>query len=467
MGEHGSTLLIVEDDAGLQKQLKWHFSESDHEVVLANDYESAIEALRLHEPSVVIQDLGLPPHEDDVSEGFRTMQEILRLSRNTKVIVVTGTQDTEHALRAVSLGAYDFYPKPIDAQVLDLIVNRAFQMYELEKQNKELLQLDASPLTGLVTTHPAMLNICHKLEKIAVTDVTCSLHGESGTGKEVLARAIHALSPRRDGPFVPINCAAIPDTLIESELFGHEKGSFTGAGKQNIGRIESAEKGTLFLDELGDMPLAAQAKLLRFIQERVIERIGGRTEIPVDVRIVCATNKDLQKMVAQGTFREDLFFRISEMIVKIPPLRERGEDKLLLARHFLNQFSNEFKRDIVNFDETAVAAIDAYAWPGNVRELISKVKNAVVMAETRFITAVDLGLEEVGDLALNLKHVREAAERTAILKALTISKGKITAAAKLLGVTRPTLYDLLKRYGIRNDNKVDIQSVDKMAAGSE
>ncbi len=467
MGKDKSTLLIVEDDEGLRKQLKWHFSEDEYQVVLANDFESAIEALRLYEPSVVIQDLGLPPHEDDVVEGFRTMREILHLARNTKVIVVTGTQDTEHALRAVSMGAYDFYPKPIDTQVLDLIVNRAFQMFELEMQNKDLLQQEASPLTGLITSHPTMLNICNKLEKIAVTDVTCSLHGESGTGKEVLARAIHVLSPRNDEPFVAINCAAIPDTLIESELFGHEKGSFTGAGQKNIGKIESAEKGTLFLDELGDMPLAAQAKLLRFIQERVIERIGGRVEIPVDVRIVCATNKDLEKMVTEGTFREDLYFRISEMVVHIPPLRDRGEDKLLLARHFLDQFANDYDRDIVNYDETAIAAIDAYKWPGNVRELISKVKNAVVMADTKFITAVDLGLEEVGELALNLKHVREAAERTAILKALTISGGKITSAAKLLGVTRPTLYDLLKRYGIRNEVKGDIQSVDKMAANSD
>ncbi len=467
MGSNKSTLLIVEDDIGLQKQLKWHFSEGDYQVVLANDYDTAIEALRLHEPSVVIQDLGLPPHEDDVVEGFRTMQEILRLSRNTKVIVVTGTNDTGHALRAVSSGAYDFYPKPIDPQVLDLIVDRAFQMYELERQNKELRQVEASPLLGLVTSNPTMLNICNKLEKIASTDVTCSLNGESGTGKEVLARALHVLSPRRDGPFIAINCAAIPETLIESELFGHEKGSFTGAGAQSIGKIESAEGGTLFLDELGDMPLAAQAKLLRFIQERVIERIGGRVEIPVNVRIVCATNKDLQKMVSQGTFREDLYFRISEMVVQIPPLRDRGEDKLLLARHFLNQFSNDYNRDIVNFDESAIAAIDAYKWPGNVRELISKIKNGVVMADTKFITALDLGLEEVGELALNLKHVREAAERTAILKALAIASGKITATAKLLGVTRPTLYDLLKKYGIRNEGKNALQSVDKLATGSD
>ena len=447
------TLLIVEDDAGLQNQLKWHFSEADYEVVLANDFDSAIEALRLNEPSVVIQDLGLPPHEDEVVEGFRTMHEILRLSRHTKVIVVTGTQDTEHALRAVSMGAYDFYPKPVDTQVLDLIVYRAFQMYDLEMKNKDLQELGTSPLRGLIASHPTMMSICSKLEKIAKTDVTCSLNGESGTGKEVLAHAVHHLSPRKDGPFVAINCAAIPDTLIESELFGHEKGSFTGADKRGIGKIESAEGGTLFLDELGDMPLSAQAKLLRFLQERVIERIGGRTEIPVDVRIVCATNKDLKQMVEENTFREDLYFRICEMVVNIPPLRDRGEDKLLLARHFLNEYAAEYQSDVLNFDETGIAAIDAYSWPGNVRELISKVKNAVVMTDGKFITAVDLGLEDVGEMALNLKHVREEAERTAIQKAMAISSGKVTTAAKLLGVTRPTLYDLIKRYNIKTGQK--------------
>ncbi|MEM7363506.1 MAG: PEP-CTERM-box response regulator transcription factor [Pseudomonadota bacterium] len=460
-------LLIVEDDEGVQKQLKWHFSEGDYNVVLASDFDSAIDALRLHEPAVVIQDLGLPPDAEGVSEGFRTMQEILKLARTTKVIVVTGANDTETALRAVSMGAYDFYPKPIDTQVLDLIVDRAYQMRELEDQNRHQENGGASPLSGLITSHPQMLNICNKLEKIASTDVTCSLHGESGTGKEVLARAIHELSQRHKRPFIPINCAAIPESLIESELFGHEKGSFTGAAKQTIGKIESAEGGTLFLDELGDMPLPAQAKLLRFIQERVIERVGGRSEIPVDVRIVCATNKDLEKMVADGTFREDLYFRISEMVIKIPPLRDRGEDKLLLARYFLKLYSDEYNRDIVNFDETALASIDAYRWPGNVREMISKVKNAVVMADDKFVTSFDLGLEETGEIALNLKHVREEAERAAILKALAISGGKITSAAKLLGVTRPTLYDLLKRYGIKNENRTELTSVDKLAANSD
>lgn len=465
MEKNKKTLLIVEDDPGLQNQLKWHYSESVYEVVLAEDHDSAIEAIRLHTPAVVIQDLGLPPHPDEVTEGFRTMQDILRLARETKVIVVTGSQEVEHALRAVSLGAYDYYSKPVDTQILDLIVDRAFQMYDLEQQSREVQAGEASPLTGMITSHPLMLKICHKLEKIAATDVTCSLFGESGTGKEVLARAIHTLSPRKDKAFVAINCAAIPDTLIESELFGHEKGSFTGAAKQQIGKIESAAGGTLFLDELGDMPLAAQAKLLRFIQERVIERVGGRVEIPVDVRIVCATNKNLEAMVSEGTFREDLFFRISDMMIQIPPLRDRGEDKLLLAKYFLRQFTEQYNSDVVNFDESATAALDAYHWPGNVRELIGKIKNAVIMADGKFITAFDLDLEEVGDLALNLKHVRESAERTAIQKALAISSGKITAAAKLLGVTRPTLYDLMKRYNIQNGERPEASdTIDRLVA---
>jgi two-component system NtrC family response regulator len=448
-----SSLLVVADDAMMRRQFEQDYSDR-YEVHYANDYDSAIEALRLYEPPVVIQGLGLPPHADGVVEGFRTMHEILRLSSDTKIIVVTDVEGTEHALRAVSMGAYDFFQKPISARVLELFVARAFQMYDLEQQNRSLMSQKAEPLTGLVTRHPAMLNICSKLKKIAGVDMTCLLLGESGTGKEVLARGIHDLSSRKNEPFVVINCAAIPDTLMESELFGYERGAFTGAVKQSIGKIEAAHQGTLFLDELGDMPLNAQVKLLRFLQERVIERVGGRVEIPVDVRIVCATNKDLESMAGEGKFREDLYFRVSEMIVNIPPLRERDEDKLILSRHFLNQFVEEFSRDVVNFDESAIAAIDAYKWPGNVRELMNRIKNAVVLGEHKFITSVDLGLEDVGEPAFNLKHVRENAERTAIVKALSVCKGKITAAAKLLGVTRPTLYDLLKRHDIKNEHKI-------------
>ena len=444
------SVLIVADDVVLQNQLKTHFT-TDYQVHCANDYESAVVAFRLHEPSVVIQDLDLSTCGGSLAEGFRTLQEISRLARHTKVIVLTGIKGAGHALRAVSLGAYDYFNKPACTQALDLTVGRAFRMSELEKQSKFILQQKAPLLSGLITSHPSMLNICSKLEKIASTDVSCLLLGESGTGKELMARAIHSMSSRRDEPFIAINCAAIPDSLIESELFGHEKGSFTGALNRVIGRIESAQKGTLFLDELGDMPLTMQSKLLRFIQERVIERIGGRVEIPVDVRIVCATNNDLEQMMSRKMFREDLYFRVSEIVIDIPSLKDRGEDKLLLSRHFLNMMVSEYNRSIINFDETAIAAIDGYHWPGNVRELINKVRTATVMAEGKFVTSQDLGLEDVEALSLNLKQVREDAERIAILKALAVTNGKIASASRLLGITRPTLYDLLKRHGITKD----------------
>lgn len=458
-------LLIIDDDAGLRNQLKWHFSES-YDVVLAEDGGRAIDVLRLNEPDVVILDLGLPPEENGVGEGFRTMRKIFELSPGTKVIVVTGANDMDHAIRAVSMGVFDYYEKPVDTRVLDLIVDRAFHMGELERCKRFTTDTTAAPLEGLVTSHPGMLAICDKLGKIARTDVTCSICGESGTGKEVFARAVHALSPRKGAPFVPINCAAIPEDLIESELFGHEKGSFTGASSRAVGKVESAQGGTLFLDEIGDMPLAAQAKLLRFIQERVIERVGGRVEIPVDVRIICATNKDLRKMVEDGTFREDLYFRVCEIVVEIPPLRDRGEDKLLLARHYMKRYADEYRRDIVNFDDAAIGAIEDYDWPGNVRELIGKVKNGVIMADGKFVGAADLGFEKASDMAFNLKQVRESAERSAIVKALTISGGKITSAAKLLGVTRPTLYDLVKRYGIAHERSTGEPSIDDVFAAA-
>ncbi len=440
-------LLIVEDDTGLQRQLKWHFS--GYNVVVADDYDSAIEAVRRHEPSVVILDLGLPPQEDGVEEGFRTMREILRFAKATKIIVATGKHDTEHALRAVAMGAYDFYPKPIDPDVLELIVTRAYQMYELEEQNSELKQREITPLAGFVCSTPAMLQVCRKIEKLAATDLTCLIHGESGTGKELLARTLHNLSPRGEHPFIAINCAAIPETLIESELFGYEKGAFTGADRRRIGWIEAADKGTLFLDELSDMPASVQAKMLRFLQEREIERVGGREKIRVDVRIVCATNKDLREMIATGEFREDLYFRICEMQIDIPPLRDRGEDKIVLARHLLKKYADSFDRNILNFDEQALAAVDSYEWPGNVREMENKIKNAVLMCEGKFITAFDLGLESNAGLTLNLRQVRESAERTAVSKALSISSGKVATAAKLLGVTRPTLYDLMQKFGLK------------------
>ena len=440
------TLLIVEDDTGLSSQLRWHFDQ--YNVVIAADRPSAIAAIRQYEPAVVLQDLGVPPDEEGVEEGFKTVQEIIRLAPSTKIIVITGNHDYENAVRAVALGAYDFYQKPINANTLNLIVERAYHIYQLEYQNRRLQDQRRAPLAGVIATDPQMLRICRTVEKVAPTSVTCTLLGESGTGKEVFARAIHNLSPRVEKRFVAINCAAVPENLMESELFGYEKGAFTGAAKRSFGKVETAHEGTLFLDEIGDMPLPLQAKLLRFLQERVIERIGGREEIPVDVRVVCATNKNLEAMVAAGTFREDLYYRICEMVINIPPLRERQGDKILLARHFLQKFSEQQQRKINGFSSEATEAIEGYSWPGNIREMENKIKRAVIMCEEKFITPVDLALVTPNELSINLRFVRQEAERIAIKQALSMTEGNYSAAAKLLGITRPTLYDLIKKYDL-------------------
>jgi len=444
-------LLIVEDDAGIQSQLRWCFE--DYEVIAATDRASAISELRRHEPAVVLQDLGLPPDDSGVSEGFATLREILNLAPFTKVVVVTGHGDQNNAVKAVGLGAYDFYQKPVDVDTLQLIVQRAYQIHALEAENRRLAEaLGTSPLDGVIAASDAMLKVCRTIEKVAPTNATTLLQGESGTGKEVLARAMHALSTRGEGPFVAINCAAIPETLLESELFGFEKGAFTGAVKQTPGKIEVASGGTLFLDEIGDMPLALQAKLLRFLQERTVERVGGRTEIAVDVRVLCATNKNLQHAMATGGFRDDLYYRISEITIEIPPLREREGGRLLLAQFLLNKFAKQQGRVIKGFTDDGHDAIEAYAWPGNVREMENKIKGAVIMAEGKFVTAADLGLAVVATPpTLNLRVVRQAAETNAIRQALVRAAGNISRTAELLGVTRPTLYDLMAKYGIRAD----------------
>jgi two-component system NtrC family response regulator len=444
--EHKETLLIVEDDEGLQSQLRWHFHQ--YEVIVAGNRDEAIAAIRQHEPRVVLQDLGLPPDDEGVEEGFKTVQEIISLAPTTKIIVVTGNHDYENAVRAVSLGAYDFYQKPVNTETLDLIVQRAYNIFELEAQNRKLHDQQA-PLAGVIASDPKMLSICRTIEKIAPTTMTCTLLGESGTGKEVLAKAIHNSSPRQELRFVAINCAAVPENLMESELFGYEKGAFTGASKRTLGKVEVASGGTLFLDEIGDMPLALQAKLLRFLQERVIERVGGREEIPVDVRVVCATNKNLEEMVSEGTFREDLFYRICEMVINIPPLRDREGDRILLARFMLENMVEEHGVNINGFTAEATQAIEAYNWPGNIREMENRVKRAVIMAEDKHITAEDLELEaNSSSLSLNLRQVRQEAEIKAIHQALYLSENNYSAAAKLLGITRPTLYDLVKKYNI-------------------
>ena len=442
-------LLVVEDDEGLQRQLKWAYD--GYTVVAATDRASAIEALRLHEPAVVTLDLGLPPDPDGTEEGFATLTEMLALKPDTKIIVASGHGARESAMKAISLGAYDFYRKPIDIDELGLIVARAFHLHGIEEENRRLEKSDEINVLGsIITSAEEMLKVGRTIERVASTNVSVMLLGASGTGKELLARAVHERSDRTEGPFVAINCAAIPENLLEAELFGYERGAFTGAVKSNVGKIELAQGGTLFLDEVGDIPLPLQVKLLRFLQERVIERIGGRQPIAVDTRIVCATHQDLQSMIGEGRFREDLFYRLAEVVVKIPSLAERPGDSTLLARHFTNRFAREMNPKVQGLAADALAAIDAYAWPGNVRELENRMKRAVIMADGRLVTASDLDLPgtvaAAGEIPINLRAAREVADRKAIRQALSRTDNNISGAAKLLGISRPTLYDLLKQY---------------------
>lgn len=449
MSEERPALLMVEDDRGLQKQMRWSFD--DYEVIFAEDFESAITALRRYEPAVMTLDLGLPPDPDDTTQGFRILQEVLSLAPSTKVIALTGQNDRSNAVRAIGLGAYDFFAKPFEADTLGLVVSRAFRVADLERENQRLMQSRlGAGMTGLISRDPGMLKISRQIERLAPTQATVLLLGESGTGKEVLARALHTGSQRQDKRFVAINCAAIPDALLESELFGYEKGAFTGAAKTTPGKIETADGGTLFLDEIGDLPMPLQAKLLRFLQERVIERVGGRQEIPVDVRVVCATHRNLRERITEGAFREDLFYRLTEMIVNIPPLRERAGDADLLAHAFVQRFASANGREKLILRDDALDAIAHHTWPGNVRELENAIKRAVIMADGESITADDLGLEAPEDAQMfNLRQVRDDAEKQAVLKVMARCDGNIVKAAELLGVSRPTLYDLLNRFGLR------------------
>ncbi len=445
-------LLVVEDDEGLQRQLKWAYD--GYEVICAGDRAQAIEALRAHEPAVVTLDLGLPPDPDGTDEGFATLAEILRLKPDTKVIVASGHGARESALKAIAMGAYDFYKKPVDIDDLGLIVARAFHVHEIEEENRRLEAGAAGSVFGsIITAAPEMLKVARTIERVASADVSVMLLGASGTGKELLARAVHEQSERK-GDFVAINCAAIPENLLEAELFGYERGAFTGAVKSNVGKIEFAQGGTLFLDEVGDIPLPLQVKLLRFLQERVIERIGGRQPIAVDTRIVCATHQDLDAMTGDGRFREDLFYRLAEIVVKIPSLAERSGDAVLLARHFVNRFGRELNAGAQSLSPDAIDAIDGYGWPGNVRELENRIKRAVIMADGKSIAARDLDLQagvvpSDGVLPINLRAAREVADRKAIRQAMSRTDNNISGAAKLLGVSRPTLYDLLKQYRLQ------------------
>jgi two-component system, NtrC family, response regulator len=443
-------LLVVEDDPGLQRQLRWSYE--DYDVLIAGDRSTALEFVRSHLPKVVTLDLGLPPDPDGTSEGFATLKEILAIEPRIKIIVASGHGARESAIRAIAMGAYDFYQKPINSDELGLIVRRAFHVQQLEDENQRLQEAThTGGFAGIISSAPAMLKVCQMVERVATTDASIMLLGASGTGKELLARGLHQSSRRKQNSFVAINCAAIPENLLEAELFGFEKGAFTGAVKTTEGKIELAQKGTLFLDEVGDIPLPLQVKLLRFLQERVIERIGGRKSIDVDVRIVCATHQNLDDMIASGRFREDLFYRLAEIVVHIPTLADRDGDATILAHAFLNKFSKENDRNLKGFTPDAIDALNRWTWPGNVRELENRMKRAVIMAEGHRITVEDLDLgSKLGEPDLiSLKHVREEADRKAIRQSLARADGNISNAAKLLGISRPTFYDLIKQYNIR------------------
>ena len=446
-------LLIVEDDLALQKQIKW--SLDGFESVLADDGPSALLQFRRHSPAVVTMDLGLPPDQDSVTEGFKLLEKMLELDPGVKVIVLTGQNDQSNALRAIRLGAYDFLAKPVDPDVLSLTVERAYRLYELQQENKRLQTLQQSEaLGGLVTRDAQMQKLCRTIEKVAPSDATVLLLGESGTGKELLAQGLHDASKRK-GRFVAINCAAIPENLLESELFGYERGAFTGANKTTIGKIETANGGTLMLDEIGDLPLTLQAKLLRFLQQRTVERVGGRQEIAIDVRVVGATHQDLKQLIAEGRFREDLYYRLAEIVVEIPPLRQRQGDAVLLCHSFLRRYAAEQRRSQLSLSEEAVRMIEAYHWPGNVRELQNLMKRASIMADGDRLSGDDLGLPQPAKEAdeaiatLDLRTVRERAERAAVVTALARADGSIVKASEILGVSRPTLYDLMSRLQIK------------------
>lgn len=449
------TVLVIEDDIGIQKQLKW--SLSDYELVFAADRSSALTQLRRYEPAVVTLDLGLPPDPANASEGLACLSDILAAQPDCKVIVITGNTDNEHALKAVALGAYDYYQKPINTDVLNIILARAFKISELETENRALKSANVNN-SDIIGNSEAILKACRTVEKIAPTEITTLLLGESGTGKEVFARAIHRQSPRINKPFVAINCASIPENLLESELFGYEKGAFTGANKTTLGKIECANGGTLLLDEIGDMPLSLQAKMLRFLQERVIERVGGRQEIEVNVRVICATHRNLAEMVAAQSFREDLYYRISEISLTIPPLRQRGHDIIVIAKALLHRFNDEFNCRVQGFSESAMQAMLHYQWPGNIRELQNKLKSAVILADSKHISEADLGLSNQSSKTETLRKVREQAETHAIRHAYTLTNGNLSKTADSLGITRPTLYALIDKYRLHDLRNVEAES---------
>jgi two-component system NtrC family response regulator len=441
-------LLIVEDDEDVRRQMRWALAD-EYDVLLAGDRAAALEAVRAHRPPVVTLDLGLPPEAQGAAEGFATLADIQQLDGAPKVVVITGREEREHALRAVDRGAYDYFCKPIQAEELKVVLRRALYLHRLEEENRQLQRHDHGGFEDMLGTSPPMEAVFGAMRKVAGTDAPVLIVGESGTGKELVARAIHRMGARGKRPFVPINCGAIPENLLESELFGHEKGAFTGAHVQRKGRIEMAHGGTLFLDEIGELSLPLQVKLLRFLQERRLERVGGRQEIVVDARVVSATNAELKQAMREGRFREDLYYRIGVVVIALPPLRERGSDPSLLAAAFLQRHAAEGRRRLSGFTREALAAIQAHAWPGNVRELENRVKRAVVMAEGGRVTPSDLELESVSAAdGRALRTARADLERETIRRALAKNQGNVSRTAAELGVSRPTLYDLMDKLGI-------------------
>jgi two-component system, NtrC family, response regulator len=452
-------ILIVDDIEDIRKQLKWGLGR-EYSVILAADGTEALAMFRRHQPLVVTLDLGLPPDEEGTTEGFRCLQEMLQIAPATKIIVITGNNDRENALKAVQMGAYDHYTKPVDLDELKVIISRAFHLQTIEAENRRLqnsLMERAGENNGIIGQCPAMQQVFTTIRKVAQSDVSVMVSGESGTGKELVARAIHDMSLRKHGPFIAINCGAIPDTLLESELFGHEKGSFTGAHVRVLGKVEYAHRGTLFLDEIGEIPGVLQVKLLRFLQEKKLQRVGGREDISVDVRIIAATNIDITKAMEDGRFREDLYYRIGVVTIELPPLRSRGEDIFLLANLFLKKFSSDCNKKVRGYTPEAEQCISSYSWPGNVRELENKIQRAVLMVTGHQIESDDLGfaaqppalpvIPDVQEFG-TLKDAREALEREMILSAIRTQGGNIAKAADILGVSRPTLYDLMKKHGI-------------------
>ena len=451
-------LLVVEDNAEVRKQLRWGLGK-EYRILTAADGAEAWELFLAHRPRVVTLDLGLPPEPDQAGEGLRCLNEILDRDPTVKVIVLSGNEERKNALRAVEMGAYDFYQKPIELGELRIILQRAFHLKNLEEENRRLqaaVEGDAPGLPGIFGQSPEMLEVYSTIRKVATCDVPVLILGESGTGKELVARAIHGESLRAKGAFIPINCGAIPGNLLESELFGHEKGAFTGAQARVQGKVEFADKGTLFLDEIAELPAPLQVKLLRFLQDQILQRVGGREDVRVDARIIAATNVDIQQAIAEGGFREDLFYRIGVISINLPPLRERGEDVTLLGNLFLRRFAEALKRKVRGFSLAALDALQAYAWPGNVRELENKVKRAIVMCEGPIVEPADLGLagnptarlSPAAVEGMSLKEARDRLEREMVSRAIETQEGNIVRAAEMLGVSRPTMYDLMRKHAL-------------------